>query len=106
MSMRPSPSPGTRMPPALHTRNFSRRSSISTVRSFFMAQNPGVSRKWPYAAGLAIGLLAGLVLVIFLRARNIDDRTREWVVGELRQRFNSEVELDGLHVEVFPRMGV
>jgi hypothetical protein len=71
-----------------------------------MAQNPGVSRKWPYAAGLAIGLFAGLVLVIFFRTRNIDDRTREWVVEELRQRFNSEVELESLHVEVFPRMGV
>lgn len=71
-----------------------------------MAQNPGVSRKWPYPVGIVTGLLAGLVLVIFLRARNIDDRTRDWVVDELRQRFDSEVELESLHVEVFPRMGV
>jgi hypothetical protein len=71
-----------------------------------MAQKPGVSRKWPYAAGMAIGLLVGLVFVIFLRTRNIDDRTRQWVVHYLKQRFNSEVELESLHVEVFPRMGV
>jgi hypothetical protein len=41
-----------------------------------------------------------------LRTRNIDDRTREWVVRELRQRFNSEVELDSLHVNIVPNMGV
>jgi hypothetical protein len=71
-----------------------------------MAQNPRGSRKWPYIAGVAMGLLAGLILVVFLRARNIDDRTREWVVRELRSRFDGEVELQDLHVHVYPRMGV
>jgi hypothetical protein len=71
-----------------------------------MAQNPPGSRRWPYFAGTAIGLLAGLILVVFLRTRNIDDRTREWVVRELRSRFDSEVELQDLHVQLYPRMGV
>jgi hypothetical protein len=71
-----------------------------------MAQNPRGSRKWPYFVGIAIGLVAGLILVVFLRTRNIDDRTREWVVRELRSRFDSEVELQDLHVQVYPRMGV
>src|SRR5580704_16021985 len=71
-----------------------------------MAQNPPGSRKWPYFAGISIGLLAGLVLMVFLRTRNIDDRTREWVVRELRSRFDSEVELQDLHVQLYPRMGV
>jgi hypothetical protein len=62
--------------------------------------------KWPYALGMAIGIFAGLILFIFLRTRNIDDRTREWVVSELRQRFNSEVQLDSLHVNIAPKMGV
>jgi hypothetical protein len=71
-----------------------------------MAQNPRGSRKWPYFVGIATGLFAGLILVVFLRTRNIDDRTREWVVHELRSRFDGEVELQDLHVQVYPRMGV
>src|ERR1700730_11151644 len=72
-----------------------------------MAQNPDDAHRGRHSAGIALGLLAGLVLaVFFFRTRNIDDRMRAWVVGELRQRFHSEVELEGLHVEVFPRMGV
>ena len=63
-------------------------------------------RKWPYVLGIVVGLLAGLVLVVFLRTRNIDDRTREWVVRELQQRFDSEVELEELHVNLLPQMGV
>jgi hypothetical protein len=62
--------------------------------------------RWPYFAGIAIGLLAGLALFIYFRTRNIDDRTREWVVRELQQRFNSDVELEQLHVKILPEMGV
>ena len=62
--------------------------------------------KWPYVVGIVVGLLAGLVLFVFLRTRNIEDRTREWVVRELQQRFNSEVELEQLHVNLLPQMGV
>ncbi|HEY2459205.1 MAG TPA: hypothetical protein VGI16_00270 [Candidatus Acidoferrum sp.] len=63
-------------------------------------------RLWPYALGIFLGLAAGVVLFIFLRARNIDDRTREWVVQELRTRFDSEVELQSLHVTIAPLMSV
>lgn len=62
--------------------------------------------KWPYIAGVIVGLLAGLILFVFLRTRNIEDRTREWVIGELKQRFNSDVELEQLHVNLPPQMGV
>jgi hypothetical protein len=62
--------------------------------------------KWPYVAGIAVGLLAGLILFVFLRTRNIEDRTRDWVVHQLQQRFNSDVELEELHVKLLPRMGV
>jgi hypothetical protein len=71
-----------------------------------MAYGASGSRKWPYFVGMTIGLLAGLVLVAFFRTRNIDDRTREWVVRELRNRFDGDVELQDLHVQVYPRMGV
>jgi hypothetical protein len=63
-------------------------------------------RLWPYLLGILIGLCAGLVLFIYLGARNIDDRTREWVVRELSARFDSHVDLQSLHVETTPRMRV
>jgi hypothetical protein len=63
-------------------------------------------RTWPYVVGIAVGVLVGLVLFVFLRTRNIEERTREWVVRELQQRFNSEVELETLHVKILPQMGV
>src|SRR6202790_862711 len=63
-------------------------------------------RFWPYLLGILIGLCAGLVLFIYLGARNIDDRTREWVVRELSARFDSQVDLQSLHVETAPRMQV
>jgi hypothetical protein len=62
--------------------------------------------KWPYVAGIIAGLLAGLILFVFWRTRYIENRTREWVVHELQQRFESDVELEELHVNLLPRMGV
>jgi hypothetical protein len=73
-----------------------------------MGRSVGVSRKWPYVLCVSIGLLIVLAvgLIVFLRTRDIDERTREWVVSELRTRFDSEVQLESLHVRVFPLMGV
>jgi hypothetical protein len=62
--------------------------------------------KWPYVTGVVVGLLAGLILFVFLRTRNIEDRTRDWVVRQLQQRFDSDVELEQLHVKLLPQMGV
>ena len=63
-------------------------------------------RLWPYVAGILLGLCAGLILFIYLGARHIDDRTRQWVIAELSDRFDSQVELESLHVETTPRMQV
>jgi AsmA-like C-terminal region len=63
-------------------------------------------RVWPYVVGIAAGLLVALVLIVFFRTRNIDDRIRQWVVHELEQRFNSEVELENLDVNIVPDVSV
>jgi hypothetical protein len=63
-------------------------------------------RLWPYVVGILLGLGAGLILFTFLGARNIDDRTRQWVISELSTRFDSNVELKNLHVDITPRMQV
>ena len=60
----------------------------------------------PYLLGIPLGLVAGLALFVYLGARNIDDRTRQWVVAELSKRFDSDVTLQNLHVELGPRMQV
>src|SRR6266404_276155 len=71
-----------------------------------MTEAPRAFRLWPYLLGTLIGLIAGIVLFVFLGARHIDDRTREWVIRELSIRFDSQVELQNLHVETTPRMQV
>ena len=71
-----------------------------------MPSEPRQRRKWPYLVGIFVGLIGGLILFISLRMRNIEDRTREWVVHELENRFHSEVELQELHVRLLPDMGV
>ncbi len=63
-------------------------------------------RLWPYLLGILLGLCVGLALFIYLGARHIDDRTRQWVITELSSRFDSQVELQSLHVETTPRMQV
>ena len=83
-----------------------RRSSRRFSRVSFMQVPDKSFRLWPYLVGILLGFFSGLVLFIFLGARNIDDRTRQWVIGELSARFDSNVELNSLHVETTPRMQV
>jgi hypothetical protein len=63
-------------------------------------------RKWPIVVGILVGLLAGLIVFVSIKLRNIDDRVREWVVAQLQGKFHSEVELGELHVRVLPDLGV
>jgi hypothetical protein len=71
-----------------------------------MQQVSRASRAFPYLFGILLGVVAGLVLFLYLGARHIDDRTREWVIRELSARFDSQVDLQSLHVETSPRMQV
>lgn len=62
------------------------------------------SRAWIVV--LFIVLLVFLIpaFLIYQRARNIDDITRDWVVRALSERFASHVELESIHVTAFPEM--
>src|SRR5256885_745477 len=60
----------------------------------------------PYLIGIPLGLVAGFLLFLYLGARHIDERTREWVIAELSDRFDSRVELQDLRVEPTPFMRV
>ncbi len=59
-------------------------------------------------AALAAVFLAALILLAaaYSRKRDAELRTRDWVVQELEARFQSSVELEDFHVNVFPRMQV
>src|SRR3984893_9708229 len=71
-----------------------------------MQQISRASRAFPYVFGILLGVVAGIALFVYLGARHIDDRTRDWVIRELSARFDSQVELQSLHVETTPRMQV
>src|ERR1051326_503037 len=71
-----------------------------------MAESARPVRVWPYSLGILLGLIAGLTIFVYLGARNIDERTRQWVVAELSRRFDSDVELKSLHVDFSPMMQV
>jgi hypothetical protein len=64
-------------------------------------------KKWLLiAAGVLVVLVIVLATVIYVRARHSEERFREFVVEQLSDRFQSDVELKALHVKVFPRIGV
>jgi AsmA-like C-terminal region len=71
-----------------------------------MTQQPRAVRIWPYVTGILLGVVFGFAIFLYLGARNIDDRTRDWVVRELANRFDSRVELQSLHVDLTPPMEV
>jgi hypothetical protein len=63
-------------------------------------------RTWPYVLGILVGVIVGVIVFVSLRIRHLEDRTRAWVVSELEERFNSQVQLDELHVNIAPIVGV
>jgi len=55
----------------------------------------------------AVSLFCVLLLIAaYTQKRAAELRTRDWVVQLLEERFQSGVELENFHVNVFPRMGV
>lgn len=64
-------------------------------------------KKWLLiVAGTLAVLVIVLAAVICVRARHSEERFREFVVEQLSERFQSDVELKAIHVKVFPRIGV
>jgi hypothetical protein len=62
------------------------------------------SRAWIYILTVVLLLILIPAVLIYQRARQIDDWTRDWVVQELTERFQSRVELESVHVTAFPEM--
>ena len=57
------------------------------------------------AAAVSLFVLV-LLLAAYSRKRAAELRTRDWIVQLLEERFQSDVELEDFHVNVFRRMGV
>lgn len=67
----------------------------------------GVSRKWWVAIpGVLVLLFVLAVAFLIFRARDIKERMRQSVISALSERFQSEVNLDDIHVTGFPRFEV
>ena len=62
--------------------------------------------KWLYV--LALILFLGSVTAVFVHRRltNIDEYTRDCVVRELSERFDSQIALESMHVQIWPAMTV
>lgn len=63
------------------------------------------SRKWLVAIFVFVFLGAVSGYLVW-RSLHIDAFTRDWVVGSLSERFDTQVELADLHVTAFPEMSV
>jgi hypothetical protein len=66
----------------------------------------GLSRKWLKIGGAVFLLFAAAIGYLVWRTRDLDALTRKWIVNEISDRFNSQVELGSLHVTLFPHVGV
>jgi hypothetical protein len=64
------------------------------------------SRAWLFILGFVLLLIVVPAAIVYHRAKDIDDWTRDWVVRSLSERFNSRVELASIHVSAFPEMSV
>lgn len=64
---------------------------------------------WKWIIGIAASLLLIFSIglgILWYKARGAENQMRQWVESTLSQRFQSKVELAGLHVEVFPKITV
>ena len=62
--------------------------------------------QWLYFLALILILGAAVALLLHARLKNIDEYTRNWVVRELSLRFDSEIDPESLHVQIWPSMTV
>jgi AsmA-like C-terminal region len=64
------------------------------------------SRLWILVLGIILLVLLIPAAIVYYRAKDLDDWTRDWVVRSLSERFSSRVELGSIHVSAFPEMSV
>jgi hypothetical protein len=62
------------------------------------------ARAWIVVLGIVLLVFIIPAALIYQRARDVDDVTRDWVVRALSERFASRVELESIHVTAFPEM--
>jgi hypothetical protein len=62
------------------------------------------ARTWIVVLGIVLLVFIIPAALIYQRARDVDDVTRDWVVRALSERFASRVELESIHVTAFPEM--
>src|SRR6266700_2066377 len=92
----------------LATLNCSRNSSnIHRQPAKLLAMNsPKVRNILCISAGAVSLVVLVLLVAAYSRKQAAELRTRDWIVQLLEERFQSDVELEDFHVNVFPRMGV
>lgn len=61
-------------------------------------------RRWVVVVTAVVGLSVAAVVTLFLRLPFTSDRLRAKVVATLEERLNSDVELEGLALQIFPRL--
>jgi hypothetical protein len=71
---------------------------VSTKSSF--------RRLWLFVAGAFALVFACLLVLIWLRAGAIENRTRAWLADQLSKRFESSVELQSLRVQISPTISI
>jgi uncharacterized protein involved in outer membrane biogenesis len=62
--------------------------------------------KWPHVLGIFVIAFLAFAALLAFRARDIQERTRLWVVQELSRRFESHVDLKSIEVQIWPTIGV
>lgn len=69
-----------------------------------MGARPRSFSKWIYLLPAFLILTATLTVFIHARLHNIDEFARAWVVRDLSERFDSTIDLESLHVQIWPYM--
>jgi hypothetical protein len=71
-----------------------------------MAANSRPFPKWPFILAALLLLIVTLTIFVSSRLHNINEITRRWVVRELSAHFESQIDLESLEVQVWPKMNV
>jgi uncharacterized protein involved in outer membrane biogenesis len=71
-----------------------------------MAAPPRPIPKWIYLVVSFLIAIVSATVFVNARLRNIDEYTRAWIVRDLGERFHSQIDIDSIHVQVWPSVTV